>query len=275
MINLKPPSGSLITLLAVAFVAFRYCIHETDQSLGDPARTSGWFLLGSFVLLCVYGVRKKLPFLPLGKTSTWLMLHLTTGVLGGYFFLEHTEFRFPTGIFDTLLWIGYFVILLSGFTGWVLLRTIPQPLRESIHLLPARIDQEIATLIKEADSLILELRKSSSHNEYELVYLSILRPFLFSKARSHSSGKKEKQYLPNAVVDSYSRHSNFSKLESNSVEDKIHQIVLRKSVLDRQLRLHSWMRGWLLIHLPFTGAMVIMILLHVILTHAFAAGTVQ
>ena len=131
MINLKPPSGSLITLLAVAFVAFRYCIHETDQSLGDPARTSGWFLLGSFVLLCVYGVRKKLPFLPLGKTSTWLMLHLTTGVLGGYFFLEHTEFRFPTGIFDTLLWIGYFVILLSGFTGWVLLRTIPQPLRES------------------------------------------------------------------------------------------------------------------------------------------------
>lgn len=273
MINLRTPSTSLIIFLVVAFIAFRFCILEADRSLGDPARASGWFLLGSFVLLCVYGIRKKLPFLPLGKTSTWLMLHLTTGVLSGYFFLEHTEFRLPTGTFESLLWIGYSVILMSGFTGWILMRTIPQPLRESIHLLPARIDHEIASLVKEADSLIIELRKSAPHSEYEKVYLSILRPFLFSKANSHSSGSKENQYLPDAVADSYSRHSNFSKQESNSIEEQIHHIVLRKSALDRQLRLHFWMRGWLLIHLPGTGALVILVLLHVILVHAYAAGT--
>jgi hypothetical protein len=273
MLNLRTPSIGMIIFVAAAVGVFNYGLHVTNRSLGDLAMTSGWFLLASFLLLGLYGLRKKLPFLPLGKTSTWLMLHLATGFLGAYFFLEHTGYRIPTGTFDILLWIGYAIIILSGFSGWILMRTIPQPLRESMHLLPARIHAEVETLIGKADAEIKELRSSTSNSAFESTYLSVLRPFLHSGPGFLPKGSKQSRYLPTDLSSRYSRSINFSKFEPTSVENRVHQLILRKSELDRQLRLHRWMRGWLLIHLPITGSMVILIGLHILVVHTFAAGS--
>ncbi|MDE0960578.1 MAG: hypothetical protein OSB09_07335 [Planctomycetota bacterium] len=270
MLHLRTPKLSVIGFVAATTAIFNYCLHLTDRSLGDLAMTSGWFLLGSFLLLCLYGIRKKLPFLPLGKTSTWLMFHLAIGFLSAYFFLEHTDYRLPTGAFEILLWIGFTVLIVSGISGWILMRTIPHPLRESMHLLPDRIQTEVATLIDSADAQIIH---SPSNSEYQKAYLSILRPFLFSRPGFFPRGSKQGHFLPADLIHRYSRHINISQIEPNSVNGKIHQMVLRKSELDRQLRLHLWMRGWLLIHLPITGVMVILISLHVLVVHVFAAGS--
>ena len=273
MLNLRTPSIRMIIFVAVAIFLFHYRLQVSNRSLGDLAMTSGWFLLASFLLLGLYGLRKKLPFLPLGKTSTWLMLHLATGFLGAYFFLEHTSYRLPTGTFDILLWIGYAIIILSGFTGWILMRTIPPSLRESMHLLPERIHAEIESMIGKADAEIKELRSSTSNSAFESAYLSVLRPYLHDGPGFFPKGSKESHYLPADLSARYSRSINFSQLEPASVENRIHQVIIRKSELDRQLRLHRWMRGWLLIHLPVTGSMVILIGLHILVVHTFAAGS--
>jgi len=275
MRNLRAPSSSILVAILLVFIFFRYCLHITDQSLGDLAKTSGWFLLASFLLLCLYGIRKKFPFLPLGKTSTWLLLHLTTGILSTYFFLHHTGYRIPTGTFDLILALGYLTILLSGVGGWILMRSIPIPLRDSMHLLPGRIAEERSQLIHQADEEIKNRKPGSSDIGYQDAYLTVLRPFLFRSPGFLPRGSKENHYLTPDFAARYARCINIAHLQPNSTEDKIHQLILRKAMLDRQLRLHRWMRGWMLVHLPLTGAMVMMITLHVVVVHGFAAGSAR
>ncbi len=267
----KPPTIIVLLTIAILIIFWIY-VSDADRSLEDPASTSGWFLLASFLLLCIYGIRKRLPFLPLGRASTWLMLHLATGWISGFMFLVHTGYRFPTGNFDTLLWCGYAVLLLSGIGGWILMRQIPLPLHDSQDtLLQARIPHELAQIRDEADQQMKRLRETGSDSSFEKVYLELLRPFLCQGPGLLPQGRSGNQYIPRLLEQQHSIRFNPSNIDSDSSEELILELVAKKARLDRQQRLHLWMRGWLLIHLPLTGVMLLIILLHVLLVISHAA----
>ena len=252
MATLRKPPTLIVLLIISIVIIFWISVSDADRSLEDPASTS-------FVVLCIYGIRKRLPFLPLGRASTWLMLHLATGCVSGFMFLDHTGYRFPTGTFEILLWSGYAVLLLSGFGGWILMRQIPQPLHDSQDtLLQARIPQELAQIRDEADQQMKRLSETGSDSSFEKVYLELIRPFIFQ-----GPGLLPEQQ--------YSIRFNPANIDSNSSQEQILELVAKKARLDRQQRLHLWMRGWLLIHLPLTGAMLLIILLHVLLVISHAA----
>ena len=77
--KIRPPHSGALFLILIGIVVSFYFLEQADATLANPAVISGWILLGSFVLLCLYGARKKVPFLPIGKTATWLQLHLGFG----------------------------------------------------------------------------------------------------------------------------------------------------------------------------------------------------
>ncbi|MGB1071716.1 MAG: hypothetical protein ACPG1Z_08610, partial [Planctomycetota bacterium] len=85
--KIRPPHSGALLLILIGIVVSLYFLEQADATLANPAVTSGWILLGSFVLLCLYGVRKKVPFLPIGKTATWLQMHLGFGVISTWLFL--------------------------------------------------------------------------------------------------------------------------------------------------------------------------------------------
>lgn len=272
MATLRKPPRIVVLLTIAILIIFWISVSDAERSLEDPASTSGWFLIASFVLLCIYGLRKRLPFLPLGKTSTWLMLHLATGWISGFMFLVHTEYRFPTGNFEILLWSGYAFLLVSGIGGWILMRQIPQPLHDSQEaILPARIPHEIAQIRDEADQQMTGLSKTGSDSTFDQVYIELLRPFLFQGPGIFPQGRGGNQYIPLLLEQQYSIRFNPANIDSNSSQEQILELVAKKARLDRQQRLHLWMRGWLLIHLPLTGAMLLIILLHVLLVISHAA----
>ncbi|HIO65642.1 MAG TPA: hypothetical protein EYN40_03015 [Planctomycetes bacterium] len=272
MASLRKPPTLIVLLIISIVIIFWISVSDADRSLEDSASTSGWFLLASFVVLCIYGIRKRLPFLPLGRASTWLMLHLATGCVSGFMFLDHTGYRFPTGTFEILLWSGYAVLLLSGFGGWILMRQIPQPLHDSQDtLLQARIPQELAQIRDEADQQMKRLSETGSDSSFEKVYLELIRPFIFQGPGLLPQGRSGNQYIPLLLEQQYSIRFNPANIDSNSSQEQILELVAKKARLDRQQRLHLWMRGWLLIHLPLTGAMLLIILLHVLLVISHAA----
>ena len=49
------------------------------STLVNYACLTGWALLVGMFVLTIYNVRKKLPFLPLGKSETWLQIHIYLG----------------------------------------------------------------------------------------------------------------------------------------------------------------------------------------------------
>ena len=70
--KIRPPHSGALLLILIGVVVSFYFLEQADTKLANPAVTSGWILLGSFVFVCLYGARKNVPFLPIGKTATWL-----------------------------------------------------------------------------------------------------------------------------------------------------------------------------------------------------------
>src|SRR5271169_1498840 len=89
---------------------------------------SGWFLLALVLALTAYNARKKLAFLPLLSSQTWLRAHAWLGGFAGLVFLMHLRWRLPAGPFDSLLAALFAAVTLSGVAGWWLSRSVPRRL---------------------------------------------------------------------------------------------------------------------------------------------------
>src|ERR1039457_2820412 len=63
----------------IAATAGALWLNGKYNALPNYAFLTGWALLAGMFVLTIYNVRKKLPFLPLGKSETWLQIHIYLG----------------------------------------------------------------------------------------------------------------------------------------------------------------------------------------------------
>ena len=70
----------------------------------------------------------QLPFLPLGKSETWLQIHIYLGFFTTLLFLIHLNFRLPQSWFAiTLAWL-FVLVSGSGVVGLFFSRVLPRRL---------------------------------------------------------------------------------------------------------------------------------------------------
>ena len=94
----KRRAFSLVALAAaVALAAFACRIFDTAL-LPTPIYT-GILLLAILLLLTLFNARKKLPFMPVFRASTWMQIHIYVGLFSVVVFLIHIGFAFPNGVF--------------------------------------------------------------------------------------------------------------------------------------------------------------------------------
>src|SRR6187551_438954 len=122
-----------LTTMAVA--AIWLWTRAQERNLGTSAFTTGYLLLAAVLFLALYNVRKKLPFLPLGSSATWLQWHLYVGIGTLAVFALHAGVRWPTGVLNSTLAAVYVATAGSGLLGLYLTRSIPRQL--------ARIGEEV------------------------------------------------------------------------------------------------------------------------------------
>lgn len=122
----QPFSGVFALLAATALALWlhrRFC-----RILPDYAFLTGWVLLAAMLALAFYNARKKLPFLPLGNSETWLQIHIYLGFFTVLLFLIHLNFRLPRGWFEiTLAWL-FALVCGSGVAGLLFSRVLPRRL---------------------------------------------------------------------------------------------------------------------------------------------------
>ncbi len=94
MNRLRRQLFSGLFLLALASVAAVW-VNWRFEAVPNYAFLTGWALLAGIFVLTIYNVRKKLPFLPLGKSETWLQIHVYLGFFTTLLFLIHLNFRRP------------------------------------------------------------------------------------------------------------------------------------------------------------------------------------
>ncbi len=242
----------------------------TSASLRDPRHLTGWILFAVMIALAVYGVRKKLPFLPLGTMAAWRGFHVCAGWLGLVLFFLHVGFRLPQGALETTLAAMYLVVALSGVAGQMISRIFAKRLAtrgdEVIH---ERIPVFLKRLRDECDARIEQSVAESGSTTVADFYTSRVRPFI-ERPRNlaeHVFGWNRARYTMRGDFDLVRRYLNSD--EENAL-DWLFERVREKDQLDYAYALQATLKGWLFVHVPLSYSMLLLSIVHVILVLAFS-----
>ena len=261
-------SFALILLcVAVVLLGVKY-----SEAVPRFSYVSGWALLAVILLLSVYNARKKLPFLPLGTSESWLQFHIYAGLFTAVLFAVHVRFKVPTGWFEgTLAWL-YGLVMLSGLAGLCLSRAAPKRLTTfGGEVLFERIPAVRSALQKQAEALALTSIPQVQSTTIAEFYVRDLKDFfegprhfwlhLFQIRRPLST-------LLNRITD-LNRYLNERE---RATLDQIATLVRQKDGLDYHYALQLVLKGWLFSHIPLTYGLLLFTLVHLVLVFAFSGG---
>ena len=251
--------GSL--LLALVGLLILSC-RILDEAMRPTAIYTGLLLLLVLLGLTLFNARKKLPFLPLLKVSTWTQWHLFTGFFSVALFLLHTGLRFPNGLLESVLAGLFTVVALSGFVGLFLSRWLPSRLtRSGEPLTYERLPAHRRTLIEEAETVVRRAESETGSSAIGDFYLATLAPYLQgSPGLAILLGNPQRyERAMLARTDEFGRY--LSERERPHFE-LLRECVRRKGLLDYQGAAQGVLKGWLCIHIPCTYGLLVLALVH-------------
>ena len=259
-----------ILWLAVLSVAALRLHGQFKETLPNYAFVTGWVLLGFMVLLTMYNARKKLPFLPMGNSETWLQIHIYAGFFTVTLFLIHLNFKMPRALFGDSLALLYLLVTGSGVVGLILSRVVPRRLStrggeviyEKIPALRHSLQQQAEALAVGANA------KSPALADF---YARKLASF-FSGTRNFWLHLLESRRPANALLAELEDLKRYLDDKERPELERLAQLVRQKDGLDYHYALQTSLKLWLFVHLPLTYSLMIFSALHVVLVFAFSGG---
>ena len=262
-------AGLLTAVSAVTLVVYAsYAVFLRDTSF-----ISGWALLCCIVALAAFNVRKKLPFLALGKASTWLQWHIYLGLWSLVLFAAHLGFEIPNGRLEVTLALLYVLITVSGIFGSIISRTYaPALIRQGESVIYERIPAIRASLQTQAEELVLRAVQANAETISEFYSRKLLR-FLTGP----------RNVLAHIIGSDHPLHALLSEInvmrpymvdKELKIMDQLANIVRAKDCLDFQYARQGLLKLWLFVHVPLSAGLLIFGVLHLTIVYAFI-GAVQ
>lgn len=240
--------------------------------LVDTSIQTGCILIGMCLFLAIYNIRKKLPFLPLGKSSAWLQLHIYIGLLSFVVFLVHIGSRFPNGLVESIAGGLYALVFLSGVLGLYFTRSFPRRLSDrGGTIVYEEIPALRASLRAEAEKLALESIEASKKSTVADFYNYRLSRF-FAGANNqifHLLGTGGSLRKLDTAFRGVRRYLNEEELAYLA---RIKDLVEEKDILDFQYALQTVLKVWLFLHIPLTYSLLIFASFHGLLAWYFIGG---
>ena len=233
---------------------------------------SGWALLAVMLLLTLYNGRKKIPFLPLLSSETWLQVHIYAGLLTGVLFAIHVSYRIPTGWFEgTLAWL-YALVMLSGFFGLFISRTIPKRLTtRGGEVLFERIPAIRRSLQEQAETLALKSVPDVKSTVIADFYVRELKDF-FDGPKNFIPHWFEISSPLNRLMNKINDVNRYLNDKERETLGQIAALVRQKDGLDYHGSLQAMLKLWLFVHIPLTYSLLLFTFAHVVLVFAFSGG---
>jgi hypothetical protein len=260
----------VVTGLVGAAVAYGAAI--SSAALDHASEATGWLLLTVCLFLLLFNVRKRMSAFPMIRAHYWLQAHLYVGLFAGIVFFAHTEWRLPTGLLDWALWLDFAAIFVSGVFGIVLTRIVPSRLNSrGERVIFERIPAFRSKLAEQVEHLVMRSVKEAASSTIAELYAKQLLPFLngprnfWAHAFSTTTHRRNLQREFEAV-------RRYLAPEGNAILDEIEERVLAKDDLDFQYTWAVLIKGWLLVHLPLSCAMIPLLVIHVLVNYAFSLG---
>jgi hypothetical protein len=233
---------------------------------------SGWILFTLILLLLIYNIRKKLPMLPLGRAAFWLQCHAYLGLVTCVMFIQHINFRFPSGNFEILFSSVFIFTAFTGIFGLILSRVIPKYLSsrgeevlfERIPIFTVKLKDQSQALIKECVSATKSKVLFDYYQQHLFEYFCEPKNIFFHLIGSNSAWNK--------MLIKHRTFGRFLNDEENDYADKLLILMRQKNDLDYHYALQGLLKAWTFLHFPLSFALLVLSLLHVALVYAFVGG---
>lgn len=262
--------GFGLFLAAAALIAYWHS--QWAGRVPGLAYLTGWALFAVILALTVFNARKKLPFLPLLSSETWLQFHIYAGLITGGLFAAHISYRWPTGWFEGVLAWLYAFVMLSGFYGLFLSRTIPKRLTtRGGEVLFERIPAIRRALADHAEALALKSVADAKSTTIADFYARELKEF-FGGTRNlmlhYLEVRSPVQRLMNRIDDL----NRYLSAPERATLGEIADLVRQKDGLDYHYALQLSLKLWLFTHIPLTYSLLLWTLAHIVIVFAFSGG---
>jgi len=262
---------ALIFTLLIAAVLVVY-LWAYQQRLASNSFISGWILFGIMLVLTAYNLRKKVPFLPLLRSATWLQIHLYLGLLTVVIFIMHVGMRIPNGNLETIITVLYIIVAGTGVLGLFLTRTFPKRLTvRGEEVLFERMPIYRRNLNDRAEKLVLDAVTETNTTTLADYYKLRLAGFFagFRNYWHHLFESKRPRHVFATEFNDLDRYLNDRERE---IAGELAEIVYIKDDLDYQYVLQKTLKAWLYVHIAATYSLLIFVITHIVVVHAFLGG---
>jgi hypothetical protein len=257
-------------LFAVAALSAWLLDYALRIHLRRPELFTGLALFAVVILLTLFNARKKLPFLPLLRASSWMQVHIYAGLLSCVLFVLHAGWRIPQGNFEAVLAVLFYLVSISGIIGVAISRWMPAHLTAlGENVIFERIPALQAALRRDVEELALESVGKAQSSTIADFYEAKLRGY-FLRSRffwSHLAGYGKPIFKLLAEVQAMDRYLN---AQERALMAQIVEKIHAKNNLDFQQARQGLLKGWLFIHIPLTYAMIMLATVHGLLAWKFS-----
>jgi hypothetical protein len=209
----------------------------------------------------------------LPRRSTMLKGHIWLGLLSFWLILCHSGFRWG-GTLEFILWLVFGGVVVSGLVGLALQGVLPRLMTQRVQTetpyeqMPyvcQRLTRRAAQLVEaicgdgpQAD----KPQRGTARGQLRDYYEEQIKPFLAGTAPAtcllpdtDQSRERFEQFL--ALPDLAGDRGQLEELER--LCDQRRQIAIQE-------RLHHWLHGWLLIHVPLSLALLVLAAAHIVIS---------
>jgi hypothetical protein len=294
--------GCSIALLLATAIYIPYARSTLHRPTGGSALGLAYGIAGFALMIFagLLGARRKVPMWRLGRAATWLRGHIWLGLLSFPLIVFHGGFHFGGALTFTLM-VLFIVVILSGVLGVLLQQMLPRLMltRVPLETVYEQIDPIVEQLRGEADELVAaaagplpvntgrpaEVRRAGGGADERMgqprsspraapvalaptpesnllrdAYLRDIRPFL------------DPAHRRDGVLDTAAKSTTLFRELRTALPSVLHETVAElESICDerRQLadqkRLHHWLHGWLLVHVPLSLALLLLSAAHAVM----------
>ncbi len=239
-------------------------------SLRASAICSGFFLLALVLGLTLFNSRKKLPFLPLVRASTWLQIHIYAGYFCSFVFLLHIHFSSPRGALETVLAAVFCVVIFSGFFGIFISRFLPSRLTQSGEpLLYERIPSYRREIQEKVEALIRKAEIETQSSTLADFYLGELRPFFQSLPSAFGAlgGIDRRSFRLVRKLTALNRYLDDAE---KAIAAELRDWIETAQNVHFQYAAQRLLKLWLFLHIPFTYSLILLAFVHAALAIIYA-----
>ena len=255
-------------LTAIAVVVLTVVLGAYDGALRDVHFLDGWILFAGCLVQILFSLRRKFPMLPLGRVSAWMRVHVWTGMFLVAAFAFHTGFAWPSGGLETVLWVVFCVLTVSGLFGAWLTHSAPAQLGEAgMDLSFDEIPAEQTALSRRAEEVFAQGAGVMVAEPYRSELLSF-----FSGRRDARSLLWPSRSRVRMLSGRIDRLEQTTGDEAVAAGNSLRRLLLAKDRLDVRYARELRLRLWLFVHVPATYVMLVLTMAHIAVVYAYTAG---